>query len=81
MVFFSTKSTSTNPIKTLNDCTLNIKNKNHKCVAYIDFVKAFDSVCHNKLLLKLSAYGMWFTVKLDFKFFFIWSLLLNKNYW
>ena len=27
------------------------------CV-FIDFKKAFDSVCHNKLLIKLAAYGI-----------------------
>ena len=42
----------------LNDWTLNIEKKNHQSVAYIDFAKAFDSVCHNKLLLKLTAYGI-----------------------
>jgi len=28
----------------------------HQSVIYIDFAKAFDSVCHSKLLLKLKAY-------------------------
>jgi len=32
--------------------------RNLQSVAYIDFAKAFDSVCHNKLLLKLTAYGI-----------------------
>ena len=42
----------------LNDWTLNIEQKNHQSVAYVDFAKASDSVCHNKLLLKLKAYGI-----------------------
>ena len=32
--------------------------KNSVTVAYTDFAKAFDTVCHNKLLHKLSAYGI-----------------------
>jgi len=27
-------------------------------VAYVDYANAFDVVCHNKLLSKLSAYGI-----------------------
>ena len=56
--FLTKKSTSTSLMESLNDWTLNIEKKNHQSVAYIDFAKAFDGVCHNKLLLKLSAYGI-----------------------
>jgi len=45
-------------MESLNDWTQNIEKKNHQSVAYIDLAKAFDSVCHNKLLLKLLAYGI-----------------------
>jgi len=35
---------------------LDDKRREHQPVAYVDFAKAFDSVSHNKLLLKLSGY-------------------------
>ena len=31
---------------------------NHQGVCYIDFLRAFDSVIHNKLLVKLASYGI-----------------------
>jgi len=37
---------------------LAINNKQSVTVAYIDYCKAFDSVCHNKLFVKLKAYGV-----------------------
>ena len=56
--FLSGRNTSTNLLESLNDWTLNIENKVGQRVAYIDFTKAFDSVCHSKLIAKLSQYGI-----------------------
>jgi hypothetical protein len=56
--FVSKFSTSTNLLQSLNDWTLSIRNGNYCRVAYIDFAKAFDSVCHSKLLFKLSNMGI-----------------------
>jgi hypothetical protein len=56
--FLSGRSTSTNLLETLNDWTLAIKNKQSVVVAYIDYSKAFDCVTREKLLIKLSAYGI-----------------------
>jgi len=33
-------------------------NRHSVAVAYIDFQKAFDSVCHNKLLVRLASLGI-----------------------
>jgi len=33
-----------------------VENGKRQQVAYIDFAKAFDSVCHNKLIAKLKMY-------------------------
>jgi len=35
-----------------------LNNKYSVVIAYIDYSKAFDVVCHSKLLCKLSAYGI-----------------------
>ena len=56
--FLSGKSTCTNLLETLNDWTLAVRDKKSIVVAYIDYSKAFDTVCHEKLLTKLSAYGI-----------------------
>jgi len=45
-------------LETFDDWTLAINNRTSVVTAYIDFSKAFDAVCHNKLLHKLAAYGM-----------------------
>ena len=37
---------------------LSIENGKCQTVAYIDFAKAFDSVCHRKLTQKLKMYGI-----------------------
>ena len=47
-----------NLLESLSDWTLNVENGRRQIVAYIDFAKAFDSVCHSKLLIKLSQYGI-----------------------
>jgi Reverse transcriptase (RNA-dependent DNA polymerase) len=56
--FLSGRSTSTNLLETLNDWTLAIKNKQSIVIAYIDYSKAFDCVTREKLLIKLSSYGI-----------------------
>jgi len=56
--FVSGHSTCTNLLESLNDWSINIRNGNYTRVAYVDFAKAFDSVCHRKLLHKLSGLGI-----------------------
>jgi len=56
--FLTKRSTSTNLLETLNDWTLAINNRRSVSTVYIDYSKAFDSVCHSKLFLKLQAYGI-----------------------
>jgi hypothetical protein len=47
--FLSKKCTTTNLLESLNDWTLAIDNKHGVNVAYLDYVKAFDSVSPIKL--------------------------------
>ena len=56
--FMSRHSTVSNLLESLNDWTLALNNSKGVAIAYIDYAKAFDVVIHNKLLLKLSAYGI-----------------------
>jgi ribonucleases P/MRP protein subunit RPP40 len=56
--FIKSRSTCTNLLDSLNDWTLHFSTHTATDVAYIDFAKAFDKVCHNKLLHKLEAYGI-----------------------
>ena len=56
--FVSKHSTCTNMLESLNDWTINIKNGNYTRVAFVDLAKAFDTVCHSKLILKLSWFGI-----------------------
>ena len=51
---------STRLIECTKDLTvgLALRCKNAIDVAYIDFSKAFDSVCHTKLYVKLQSYGI-----------------------
>ena len=56
--FLAKRSTATNLAETLNDWTIAVNNRQSVTVAYIDCRKAFDSVCHSKLFIKLSAYGI-----------------------
>jgi hypothetical protein len=56
--FVAGHSTCTNLLESLNDWTISLKNGNCTRVAHVDFVRAFDSVCHSKLLLKLQHAGV-----------------------
>ena len=56
--FLSAKSTVTNLLESVNDWSISIECKQQNRVAYIDFSRAFDSVCHSKLLHKLKSYGI-----------------------
>jgi hypothetical protein len=56
--FLSGRSTTSNLLETLNDWTLTINDKKSVGAVYIDFAKAFDSVCGAKLLKKLASYGI-----------------------
>ena len=56
--FLSRRSTSTNLLESLNDWSLCVENGKCQQVAYIDIAKAFDSVCHSKLIAKLRMYGI-----------------------
>ena len=57
--FLYRRSTTTNLLESLNDWSLSIENGEYETVAYIDFAKAFDSVCHSKLIAKLRMYGIY----------------------
>jgi len=54
--FLTRRSTVTDLVETLNDWTLDVNTRQCVTVAYIDYKKAFDSVCHNTLFIKLSTY-------------------------
>jgi ribonuclease P/MRP protein subunit RPP40 len=56
--FLAGRSTTTNLLESLNDWTVAIRDKKSVLVAYIDFTKTFDTVCHRKLLSKVAAYGI-----------------------
>ena len=55
--FLPKRSTCTQLLVTLNEISLLSDAKMQVDVVYIDFAKAFDSVSHQKLLLKLESYG------------------------
>jgi len=56
--FLSRRSTTSNLLESPNDWSLCVENAKRQQVAYIDFAKAFDSVCHNELIAKLRMYGI-----------------------
>ena len=56
--FLPKRSACTQLLSTLNDWTLSINNNLSIDAVYIDFTKAFDSVCHSKLLHKLKTFGI-----------------------
>jgi len=56
--FIKRKSVCTNMLECLEDWTLNFQARHVTDVIYFDFKKAFDTVCHNKLLSILKSYGI-----------------------
>ena len=56
--FRNKRSTCTNLLELLNDLTNNIDIGNAVDIITIDFAKAFDSINHNKQLVKLHSYGI-----------------------
>lgn len=55
--FLAKRSTCTQLLVTFNEISLLADAKMQVDAVYIDFAKAFDSVSHNKLLLKVESYG------------------------
>ena len=56
--FIKKRSTTSNLLESLNDWTISLSRRTNVIVAYIDFARAFDSICHSKLILKLRSYGI-----------------------
>jgi hypothetical protein len=56
--FVPKKSTVTNLLECLNDWSLNFDKGVATNIIYLDYSKCFDTVCHNKLLYKISKYGI-----------------------
>ena len=56
--FISKRSTCTQLLECIQDWQFEITNKITTDVLYIDFARAFDSVVHSKLLVKLKSYGI-----------------------
>ena len=56
--FVRSKSTVTQLLECLNDWTSAIEQRQLVDIIYLDFAKAFDTVCHRKLLTKLKAIGI-----------------------
>lgn len=56
--FLVKHSTCTQLLESVNDWSLGLRNSNIVDVVYFDIAKAFDTVSHVKLTLKLQAYGV-----------------------
>ena len=72
--FLKRHSTNINLLECLNDWTLSISNHKLVHIGYIDFQRAFDSISHPKLILKLSSYGISGNL-----LFWIKAFLLNRT--
>jgi hypothetical protein len=56
--FIRHHSTTTNLLESLHDWSVSLSRHRSVDVAYIDFQRAFDSISHPKLILKLAGYGI-----------------------
>lgn len=56
--FISKRSTCSQLLECINDWSVSLNHKQSIDVAYIDFRRAFDSVVHSKLYLKLKSLGI-----------------------
>ena len=56
--FLAKHSTCTQLLECVNDWSLSLRNRHMVDAIYLDFKKAFDSVSHAKLKLKLEGYGI-----------------------
>ena len=56
--FLKRHSTTTNLLESTKDWTISLTNRKSVVVGYIDFQRAFDTISHPKLLLKLASYGI-----------------------
>jgi len=51
--FMAKRSATTNSLDSLNDCTLAVDNRLTQTIVCVDFARAFDTISHEKLQLKL----------------------------
>ena len=58
MDFCIKRSTCTNLLESVYDWSVALNNKLTTDIIYIDFQKAFDSVFHQKVIIKLEGYGI-----------------------
>ena len=56
--FVPKRSTVTNLLECMNLWTLNFDSKLATDIIYLDYSKCFDTVCHSKLLYKMSKFGI-----------------------
>ena len=56
--FHKKRSTTSNLLESRNDWTISLSRRTNVIVAFIDFARAFDSICNSKLILKLRSYGI-----------------------